>query len=100
MDRREMMKLLLSGGVAMEIDPELLLWKPSRSKVFIPSGGPHLTVQEIIDTEIQHLIPHLVTMFERDDTFFRALKEGAKAKRLEVRPINIPLRMGRDWGEK
>jgi hypothetical protein len=96
--RRDVMKLLLMGASAMEMDPELLLWTPNKSRVVVPAKG--LTVDQIVATEVERMMPILVNIFERDDMFYKAIKEGTKAKRLEAREINVPLRMGRDWGER
>lgn len=77
MNRRELLKLLLSGAVGHTLDIDRLLWVPGAKKIFIPNEVPWIhkpSIAEIIATEQLRLIPRVKELFERDDVFYMNIK--------------------------
>jgi len=78
--RRHFLKLLTLGVAGLhvkEIDVDQLLWVPGKKKIFLPSSPIRSGVSyaQIIDLELQRVIPHIQALFERDDTFYRILSK-------------------------
>lgn len=99
MNRRQLLKLLLTGGAGLTLDLDRLLWIPNTKKIFLPTKSG-LTTSQIIEAEFNRIIPHIERLFERDDTFYQVLQGGAaiNANRdftipLEIKPKDI------DWGK-
>lgn len=89
MNRRELLKLILSGAAGHALDLDRLLWVPGSKKIFIPSGK-HLSYAQIIAAELKHITPHILQLFERDDMFYRALEKNSVIP-MSYRPIRVPL---------
>ena len=89
MNRREWLKLILSGAAGLALDPEKLLWVPGQKTIFIPSGKI-LTYSQIVSMEYARIIPHLNNVFERDDMFYKVIK-STKITNISSREMRIPL---------
>ena len=89
MNRREWLKLILSGAAGLALDPEKLLWVPGQKTIFIPSGKI-LTYSQIVSMEYARIIPHLNNVFERDDMFYKVIK-STKITNISLREMRIPL---------
>ena len=89
MNRREWLKLILSGAAGLALDPEKLLWVPGQKTIFIPSGKI-LTYSQIVSMEYARIIPHLNNLFERDDMFYKVIK-STKITNISLREMRIPL---------
>jgi len=77
--RRHFIKLLTLGVTGLhvkEIDVDQLLWVPGRKKIFLPPSPVKSGVSyaQIIDLELQRVLPHLRTLFERDDRFYSQIQ--------------------------
>jgi len=88
-NRREWLKLILSGAAGLALDPEKLLWVPGQKTIFIPSGKI-LTYSQIVSMEYARIIPHLNNVFERDDMFYKVIK-STKITNISLREMRIPL---------
>jgi len=78
--RRHFLKLLTLGVAGLhvkEIDVDRLLWVPGQKKIFLPPSpvSSGMSYQQIIDLELQRVLPHIRTLFERDDNFYRILSK-------------------------
>ena len=93
MNRRQLLKLLALGVIGHELDIDRLLWVPGAKKIFIPSS---ISMSEIVALEIERITPHLRTLFERDDMFYRAISEGKR--NISGDTIRVPIHYGVDWG--
>ena len=89
MNRREWLKLILSGAAGLALDPEKLLWVPGQKTIFIPPGKI-LTYSQIVSMEYARIIPHLNNVFERDDMFYKVIK-STKITNISSREMRIPL---------
>jgi hypothetical protein len=76
MNRRQLLKLLALGVAGHTLDIDRLLWVPGSKTIFLPSTNPSLSLSEIVAIELERIIPHLRTIFEREDTFYSSLKKG------------------------
>lgn len=76
MERRQFLKLLLSGVAGHTLDIDRLLWIPEQKTIFLPSN-PGLSMAEILAIELERLVPKIRELFNRDDKFYASL-----AKRL------------------
>ena len=88
MNRRELLKLLLSGAAGYALDVDRLLWVPGVKKIFIPSGN--ISISSIVDIELKRITPKMISLFERDDTFYRTMK-NQKSPLVSSRLMRIPL---------
>jgi hypothetical protein len=61
----------------MALDPEALLWKPTKT-IFIPGTVRVATWDEISAVTMKHVIPKLVDHFFKEDPLFRRLKSNRK----------------------
>lgn len=87
MNRREFFRLGAAAIAGLAIDPEELLWVPSRSRIFVP-GIARLSTSQIVAAEMERILPHVRTLFQRDDLFYRSL---GRAPVVSSREIRIPL---------
>lgn len=96
MNRRQLLKLLVSGVAGLVVDAELdldrLLWVPNTKKIFLPTKSG-LTVSQIIEIEYNRIIPKLHMLFERDDTFYTTLQRTSVPVTSD-RAMRIPLILG------
>lgn len=90
MNRREFLRLSIAVTAGLTIDPEELLWVPNRSRIFVPSGLRTASMAEIVAVEMERIIPKLAMLFERDDTFYRALTKD-EVNSISSEYIRIPL---------
>lgn len=88
MDRRSLLKLIASGLVGTALDVDKLLWIPGQKKIFLPPVLHRLSMSQIVAMELERIVPHIQNMFDRDDTFYRAIREGHV---ISSRPLRIPL---------
>lgn len=81
MNRRQLLKLLLSGAVSqsLDLDLERLLWTPTKT-IFLPTLI-RPTLSQIIALELERITPKIQTLFERDDVFYRALSKKVNIDR-------------------
>lgn len=78
--RRHFLKLLTLGVAGLhvtEIDVDQLLWVPGKKKIFLPPNPMRtgMSYAQIVDIELQRVIPHIRTLFERDDNFYQILSD-------------------------
>jgi hypothetical protein len=87
MNRRDMLKYLLSTPLALTVDYEKLLWTP---KLIITV--PFLSYSYIIQAEWERLANGklLKSLFERDDTFYEAIL-NRPVEIISTREMRIPL---------
>ena len=93
MRRRDFLQILLGSAAASYIDYEKLLWIPGEKTIFIPAAQPtfrFLTMQEIVALELERVAPHLRTMFERDDMFYKHIT-NREVSGIRNRGIRFPL---------
>lgn len=89
MNRREWLKLALTGAAGLTLDLDKLLWVPGHKKIFIPSGRS-LSYSQIVNVELGRIVPHIQLLFERDDTFYRIIRDH-KVESISSRKMRIPL---------
>ena len=72
--RRSLLKLLASGVIGHTLDVDRLLWVPGQKTIFLPSTHI-LTESQIVAKymEIYFDTEKLRKLFERDDTFYKAI---------------------------
>lgn len=89
-NRREFLRMLALSLPATSFDWDKLLWVPGEKKIFIPS--PALSLQEIVEIELMHLLPYVQNAFEKDISLWKAL-EKAEGREIVVMPrqIGIPV---------
>ena len=93
MNRRQLLKLLVSGVVAPMIDPEQLLWTPNRKTYFVldgVTGRSGITYSEIVAAEYARVMPRVRALFERDDMFYANIAKR-DVEVVSTREIRIPL---------
>jgi len=89
MNRREWFKLMMTGAAGLVLDPDKLLWVPGQKTIFIPSGRS-LTYSQIVSAEYERILPHIRTLFERDDIFYKTIRDH-NVQRISSREMRIPL---------
>src|SRR5215510_12386188 len=93
LNRRQFLRLLASGVAgtiaSQELDWDRLLWVPGEKRIFLPSKT--ISLSEIVAAEIARITPHIRTLFERDDMFYRILKNTEEMS--FTKEIQVPL----DW---
>ncbi len=90
MNRRDLIKLLLSTPLAATLDYEKLLWVP-RPIIVVPSIPSKLiNLEDILALELETIQENLITLFDRDDTFFKMLKNG-EIKSTTMGLMRVPL---------
>lgn len=85
-DRRFFLRLIASGALGATLDVDKLLWIPGQKKIFLPPL-PRLNILsnvEIVAMELERILPHMKSLFERDDIFYRTISEMRLP--LEIRP--------------
>ena len=76
MDRRDLLKYLLQTPLTLTIDYEKLLWIPGEKTIFIPSG--RLTELQIVQAELERILPYARALFDMDDAFYSASSENIR----------------------
>lgn len=89
MNRRSLLKLIGLGVVSPTLDLDKLLWIPGEKTIFLPALH-RLTESEIIALEIERILPSLTRLFDREDTFYRAIWDK-KGEKISARSMNVPL---------
>jgi len=89
MNRRGFLKFLLSTPLAATIDYEQLLWVP-KPMIVVPGPPKLVNLSEIVAVELDRMAPHIRHIFERDDTFFKAIKHG-KIVDVPMGAIRVPM---------
>jgi len=89
MNRREWLKLMLTGAAGLTLDVDKLLWIPGQKKIFIPSDKS-LSYSQIVIAEWERIMPNIDKLFDRDDTFYRAIRDH-NVKCISKREMKIPL---------
>lgn len=89
MNRRSLLKLIASGLVGTALDVDKLLWIPGQKKIFLPSAIHTPTETQILAMELERLIPSLRSLFERDETFYRAIRSSNQS--VTGRAMRVPL---------
>ena len=92
MNRRELLKLILSGVIGHTLDVDRLLWVPGAKKIFIPSGKT-LSMSAIVAMEMERILPKVRELFERDDMFYTEIYKK-KTTLISSRPMRVPLIIG------
>lgn len=89
-NRRGFLRLLALGVVGHELDIDRLLWVPGQRTIFLPTKAHRgLTESQIIAIELERIMPKIVTLFERDDTFYKLLNKDLPL--VSSREMKIPL---------
>lgn len=102
MNRRQLIKLLVSGVVGQSLDVDRLLWTPNRVKYFLPSEVPWIhkpSLAEIIAVEQLRVLPHIKSLFERDDLFYASIKKR-DVEIVSSREMRIPLTLRASLGKE
>lgn len=103
MNRRQLLKLLVSGVVGHTLDVDRLLWIPNRIKYFLPSDVSWIhkpSIAEIIAVEQLRLIPNIKALFERDDLFYKSIERRPTLSANRVMRIPLIIEPGNiDWGK-
>lgn len=89
MHRRFFLRLFALGVVGHELDIDRLLWVPGQKTIFIPDSIG-LTESQIIQIELERLKPRILTLFDRDDTFYILLTKRP-SELMTSREVGIPL---------
>jgi len=93
LSRRTFLRFLASGVAgtvaSAELDIDRLLWIPGTKTFFIPNN-PTISMSQIVAMEMERILPRLVTLFERDDIFYKALTSQQPLK-VSSREMRIPL---------
>lgn len=74
MERRGFLRLLALGVIGHHLDVDRLLWVPGQKTIFLPTIY-RLTESQIVALELERILPHIRTLFERDDIFYRILSK-------------------------
>jgi hypothetical protein len=92
LNRRSFLRLLVSGVAgtvaSAELDIDRLLWIPGAKTFFIPNN-PTISLGQIVAMEMERILPSIVTLFERDDIFYKLLDRQAPL--ISSREMRIPL---------
>ena len=72
--RRDFLQLFALGVVGHELDLDRLLWVPGEKTIFLPTN-PTISLSQIVAIELERILPKIVTLFERDDMFYRHMVE-------------------------
>lgn len=91
MNRRDLLKFLISTPIASVIDYEKLLWIPGEKTIFIPSPKG-LTATQILALELERILPGLEKLFQRDDSFYKVISQH-KSESITGREFRIPLQI-------
>lgn len=88
-NRRTLLKWMLTTPLALTMDVEKLLWIPNQS-IVVPSqyvplreifyggacgGGKTLTAYKIYEMERERILPHLKELFEKSSLFYASLAQ-------------------------
>jgi hypothetical protein len=94
--RREFLRLLALGVAGHTLDVDRLLWVPGRKTIFLPPVSPiqGISISAIVADEMARILPNIKQLFERDDTFYKAI-EKSRYPILSSRDMKIPLSFGR-----
>jgi len=87
-NRRNFLRLVASGLAASTLDIDKLLWIPGEKTIFLPSLH-RLTYSQILDAELNRILPKIPMLFERDDAFYAAIKRNTPI--VSSRSMRIPL---------
>jgi len=89
MNRREWLKLMLTGAAGLALDVDKLLWIPGQKTIFIPSSRS-LSYSQVIIAEWERIMPNINKLFDRDDVFYRAITDH-NIEYISKREMKIPL---------
>lgn len=89
MNRRDLLKFLLTAPIAATLDVEKLLWIPGEKTIFLPPIH-RLTESQIVALEIERMMPKVRYLFEKDDTFYKMIVNGC-SEVISDKQIRIPL---------
>lgn len=93
LSRRTFLRFLASGVAgtvaSAELDIDRLLWIPGTKTFFIPEN-PTISLSQIVAMEMERILPTLVTLFDRDDVFYKAPTNQQPLK-ISSREMSIPL---------
>lgn len=87
MDRRILLRLLVTGASGYALDVDKLLWIPGQRKFFLPSKKV-LTALQVLVAELERVIPRIQTIFEMDDKFYETFKSNGEI-RISSRKMSI-----------
>jgi hypothetical protein len=90
MNRRGLLKLLSLGVIGHMLDVDKLLWVPGQKTIFLPPPKIHFSYANIIALEMERAALHLSSLFERDDTFYRMIKDD-KLEITTASGLRVPL---------
>jgi hypothetical protein len=86
--RRDFLKFLLTTPLAATIDFEELLWVP-KPMIVVPGGPKLANLSQIVAMELERIQPHIMALFDRDDTFYGMIKNG-KVIDVAMGPMRVP----------
>lgn len=98
MNRRQLIKLLVSGVVGQSLDVDRLLWTPTK-KIFVLNGIAKPSISEIIALEYERVNPQIHKLFERDDLFYASIKKR-DVEIVSSREMRIPLTLRASLGKE
>jgi hypothetical protein len=91
MTRRQILRLLALGVGSLELDIDSLLWVPGKKTIFIPDVPKHVSMSQIVAAELERIVPHIRSIFERDDLFYEVLAKEAHI--MSERAMKVPLEL-------
>jgi len=98
LSRRTFLRLALSGVAgtlaSQELDWDRLLWVPGRKTIFIPNN-PTISVSQIVAIELERVLPRIREIFERDDLFYKLLRDGKAMSIYSDNKLTVPFTITR-----
>jgi len=89
-NRRSFLRLVAAGLVAPAVDIDKLLWIPGEKTIFCMGTIHRLTMSQILDAELNRILPKIPSLFDRDDMFYaNILRRDIKI--ISDRQMRIPL---------
>lgn len=89
MNRREWLRLVLTGAAGLTLDVDKLLWVPGRKTIFLPPKWS-LSNSQIIALEIERISEHIESLFDADDVFYKMIK-STTIRNISSREMRVPL---------
>lgn len=89
MNRREFMQRMFGTAVSLVVQPTIIIPDFIDTRLF--TGGVSLSHSKIIAAEMARILPHMKTLFDRDDVFYRLMNRESPI--ISSRNMRIPLKL-------
>jgi len=80
MNRRDFLKFLLTTPIAATMDLEKLLWVP-KPIIVVPAMPRALTMNQILEAELNRITPRIMRLFERDNMFYGTISKWTEVEK-------------------